>query len=660
MNPPRSRPVLRLLILAVAVLLPAALPAIAADDAAPRPFVSPIFGDNMVLQRGKPNTLWGWTQPGQEVRVTIEGRTAKTQAADDGRWSVAVEPPAPGGPYVVAIDGAQHVELHDVLVGDVWLCSGQSNMEFALARAKGGAEEVKAADHPEIRFFIVGSRVAYQPVDVPQGSWKICSPATVAPEHGPGGLSAVAYYFARRVQAEVHVPIGLVQAAVGGTPAESWTSPAGLRPLGDFDAQLDQLKKLRDAGAPEYGNYVAHWYDEFDPGQKNRAWFAPDLDTSDWKTVTLTDGFRQLGVPETPAVCYFRRTITLPDPLPAGMAKVELGVIEHMDTVAINGQEVGASAWVENPRVYPLWRPGVLKPGKNVIVIRVLKTKPDGGFMTPPEKLRLVLGDGTAIPLAGEWQGKLAVDARPPHPLPLSYDNWPVMPAVLSNGMIAPITPLALTGALWYQGEQNSPRAAQYRRLLPAMIADWRQRFQQGDFPFYIVSLPAFEKHHDTPEGDDDWAEMRGAQAFAARTVKNAGLAVAIDVGDADNIHPTNKQPVGERLAALALAKHYGRDIPYAGPEFKSLERLPAALRIHFSHTDGGLVAKGGKAAEFAIAGADGKWHWADAKIDGDTIIVSSSDVTEPVNVRYAWQSNPTATLFNGAGFPAVPFRTDR
>jgi len=292
------------------------------------------------------------------------------------------------------------------------------------------------------------------------------------------------------------------------------------------------------------------------------------------------------------------------------------------------------------------------------VTVRVFKTKPNGGFQSKPEQLKLVLGDQTEIRLAGEWKGKLSVDARPPHPLPLGFENWPTMPAVLHNGMIAPVAPLAISGAIWYQGEANAGRAAQYHTLLPAMIADWRKTFGQGDFPFYIVSLAAFMQHRNQP-GDDAWAELREAQAFAARTVPNSGLAVTIDVGDANDIHPKDKKEVGERLALWALANHYGRKVVTSGPFFASLEKIPGALRLHFANTDGGLVVKGDKLAEFAVAGEDHKWFWAEAKIEGDTVIVSSPQVPDPMAARYAWQSNPVATLFNGAGLPAVPFRTD-
>jgi sialate O-acetylesterase len=618
--------------------------------AKPLPLVSPIFGDNMVLQRGKANTIWGWSEPGDKIRVEIAGKNASGVAGSDRRWQVKIHPPAVGGPYTIKISGHQTVELHNVLIGDVWLCGGQSNMQVSLRIVRNAEDEIKAANYPEIRFFSVAPHSAYHHTDTPEGTWKVVSPETA------DQVAAVAYYFARKVQQQIHVPIGLVVDALGGTPAEAWTSAEALRPLKDFDVPLAELEKLAAAGAPEYGNYVMHWYDQYDVGVKGN-WAAPDLDDSTWKDVDTPGGFSELGVPDTPALVWFRREIVLPDPIPVGRALVFLGSIERMDTVYFNGKQVGASAWVENPRVYFV-PDGVLKPGRNVVAIRVLKTKPQGGFLGKPEDLHLTLGDKTSIPLAGKWKGQLSVDVRPPQPLPIGYENWPVMPSVLYEGMLAPIAPLSITGALWYQGEQNSERGFQYRKILPVTIADWRKLFGQGDFPFYIVSLPAFRHRSETP-ADDTWAETRESQALTAASVRNSCLAVTIDTGDPDNIHPKDKLPVGERLAFCALAKYYGKKVSYSGPTFASVKRLPGSIRLRFTHTDGGLVAKGGTLAEFEIAGEDRKWYWADAHIERNTVVVSSPSVPNPKEVRYAWQSNPAATLFNGAGLPAAPFRTD-
>lgn len=621
------------------------------------PLVSPMFGSNMVMQRDKLNTIWGWAKPGEKVAVEIAGKTAAGIAGADGRWQVKIKPPKVGSAYTVKIsDAEESVELDNVVSGDVWLCGGQSNMEFGLTSARGGSNEVKSANYPEMRLYIVTKRAAYGAAATPEGRWKVCSPETVA-QDGWGGFSAVGYYFGKKLLGEIHVPIGLVEDCWGGTPAESWTSADTLHKLKVFDVPLAEVERLHGKGGPEYGNYITHWYDEYDAGQKGTGWAAPDFDDSDWKTVTLPDSFRELGVPDEPSVCYFRKTVELPDPIPAGQATIRLGVIERMDTDYVNGKWVGASSWVENPRVYNI--PGdALKPGRNVVTIRVFKTKANGGFETSPDQLKIVLGDGKEISLAGEWKGKLSVDARAPHPLPLGFENWPTMPSVLYQGMIEPVAPLAMTGAIWYQGEANAGRAFQYRTLLPAMITDWRKVFGQGDFPFYIVSLPEFMQRRDAP-GDDWWAEMREAQAIAARSVPNSDVAITIDTGEANDIHPKDKEPVGERLALCALAEHYKEKVVHSGPTFASVQNVPGGLKLHFKNTDGGLVVKGDKLGEFSVAGDDHKWYWADARIEGDAIIVSSPKVPEPKAARYAWQSNPLATLFNGAGLPAAPFRTD-
>ena len=642
----------------LAVALCGALTAAAlatADDAPARPFVSPIFGDHMVLQRGKPNAVWGWSEPGDTVRVEVAGRSASATAGADGRWLARVTPPPAGGPYVVRIAGRQSVELQDVLVGDVWLCAGQSNMQFGLAQANGGKEAIASAD-PAIRYFVVGPRVSYTRVEVPRGTWKLVSPATNGSPFG--GVSAVAFFFARKVHEVVRVPIGLVQAAVGGVPGETLASPESLRPLKDFDAGLDEVEAHAKAGDPEHGNYVTHWYDTYDVGTRSgTSWADPALDDSSWKSVRVPGAFDELGVAGVPSLVWLRRVVTLPDPLPTGAARVLLGSVEKMDTTYVNGKQVGASSWVENPRAY--FAGGALRPGRNVIAIRLLRIRPDGGFLNPASDLKMKLGDGNEIPLAGEWKGRVAVDGRPPQPLPVAYENLPSMPGVLYRGMLEPVVPLALTGALWYQGESNTVRAHQYRRLLPALVTGWRAAFGQGDFPFYVVGLPRYKHHSDAPV-TDDWAEMREAQSVAVKSLRRACLAVTIDTGDPDDVHPKEKLVPGERLAACALADEYDRKVEWSGPTLASVKpRAGGALELRFAHAKGGIVVKGDRPAEFAVAGADRVFHWAEARVEGDRVVVRSPAVPEPKAVRYAWQANPVATLFNREGFPAAPFRTD-
>ncbi len=619
-----------------------------------RPFVSTVFTDNMVLQRGKPNTFWGWAKPGTVVHVSVAGHEAIGTAGAGGLWEAKLTPPPVGGPYTVTISGPKTVVLHNVLVGDVWLCTGQSNMQFGLGGSENGAEAIREANHPEIRLLMVDNHVSYGRAINVHGAWRVCTPETIA-QPGWGGFSAVAYYFGRKLQHDLNVPIGLIQDCVGGTPVESWMSPASLRKVGGYSAKLDAMDQLRAEGAPAYGSLLMHWLDRYDVGGKGATWGAPSLDDKDWKPVTLANGFAELGLGNEPGVAWFRLHINLPNPLPAGTTMIHFGVVDKMDTVYVNGHWTGASSWVDNPRVYPIGA-GVLHPGDNLIAVRIFKLA--GRGFRQPDKVELVLGNGKVLPLAGPWVAKLSVDARPPHPLPLDDENFPTMPAVLFQGMIEPVAPLAITGAIWYQGESNTFEANRYRELLTGMIGDWRSLFGQGDFPFYIVSLPRFMNHSATPT-DDGWTDLREAQAQVAATVPNCALAVTVDTGEADNIHPKLKQPVGERLALCALAHTYHKAVVCSGPVYSGLEHLPGALKLNFAHADGGLAVHGATLGEFSVAGADHVWHWATAKIEGDSVIVSCPEVPKPFAARYAWQANPEATLYNGAGLPAVPFRTD-
>ena len=674
----KSRHILAMFVLAGALLTNDAVAQRprAPQQVGPPPFVSTLFADNMVLERNKPDAIWGWSDPGDQIKVEIAGKTATAVAGADRRWQTKIDPPAVGGPYTMTITGQhQTATIKNVAVGDVWFCSGQSNMQFGLRQAKTGTEDAAKADLPNIRFFTVAQRSPYHPIDNVGGTWNVVTPDTA------GRVAAVAFYFARKVQQETHIPIGLIISAVGGVPAETFMSIDAVKQIHDFDPLVTEYNRIvAENKGPEYGNFVQHWYDDYDIGMKEH-WAAPDYDDSSWKTVTIPGGFAELGVPDSPALVYFRKTFDVSEadatPLPApaaspagqrgprgaggfpgfGRDSVQLGIIEKMDTVYINGQEIGGSAWVENPRRYGI-RPGMLHPGKNVITIRVLKSIPKGGFESKPEDLKMTIGDKT-IPLAGEWKAKLAVDGRPPQPMPLRYQNWPQMPGVLYTGMLQPIAPYSLAGAIWYQGEENSPRGYQYRRVLSAMIADWRKTFEEPNMPFIVVQLPAYLPHSDMPI-DDDWSNLRESQAVVAQTVPNTCLAVTIDTGDPNTIHPTDKEPAGDRIARCAMVMVYGdKKVVDQGPTVEKVERRKGEVRLKFTHADGGLVSKGDKLGEFSIAGDDQQFHWATARIEGDTIIVSSPDVPNPKEVRYAWQSNPVATLFNGAGLPASPFRTD-
>jgi sialate O-acetylesterase len=601
----------------------------------------------MVLQRDKPNAFWGWTTPGAKVTVSVAGRKAVGTAGPDGRWLARLTPPKVGGPYKVVVEGGQRVELDDVLVGDVWLCTGQSNMELGLSQAMNGAQEVAAANEPNIRLYMAGRQVGYSPKATVAGTWKTCTPETVTQE-GWGGFSAVGYYFGRKLQRELKVPVGLVEDCWGGTSAEAWTSSTALRPLGDFDPQLATLDRLKGEGGPVFGTYTNLWLTENDRGVRE-GWQVENLDESAWTSATVPGPLTSSGsVPPRGAV-WFRKTVNVPS---GGEATIFLNRVDDTDTTWVNGKLLGTTSFDWAWRRYPV----TLKPGRNVIAVRVFTSGKPDVFLGKPDEMLIELADGTHIPLAGEWKSRTGLNIAILSSRPRDNEPNPTVPTVLYNGMIAPLAPMAIRGAIWYQGETNAGRGAQYRRLLPAMIADWRRTFGQGDFPFYIVSLANFMRRDPNP-GDDNWAELREAQALTAQTVPKSGLAVTIDVGDAADIHPKDKKTVGERLAANALALEYRRKVEYSGPVYRSMKREGDAIRLTFTHANG-MTSKG-KLEGFAVAGADRKWHWADGRIDGNTVVVRSSEVPEPVAVRYAWGHNPAATLYNGAGLPAVPFRTD-
>ena len=623
----------------------------------PLPFLSPALGSHMVMQRDRPNAFWGWTTPGQKVTVSVANKKASGTADATGKWLVRIDPPKVGGPYRVTIDGDHRVLLEDVLVGDVWLCTGQSNMEMGLTAVQGGAEAVAGADDPKLRLFTVGKATALTPQSTLVGNWKVCTPASVA-EGGWGGFSAVGYFFGKALRRETGIPIGLVADNWGGTNAESWMSREAAGRLKDFDPALAAGDASLVGGGRAYAERVADWYAANDPGSKPGAnWESIDLDPAGWKSVPIPDGFDGLGLGGFDGTAWFRKEITLTEAQAAGAATLDLGVVDDYDKAWVNGVLVGAASVQNAAQTHPI-PAGTLRAGRNVIAVRILDTGGGGGFTSPAEALALNLADGTKLPLAGEWQGRAGAALSAGGGFPTDLANNPNQPTSLYNGMIAPLVPLAVKGAIWYQGENNAGRAEQYRHVLPAMIADWRNRFGSGDFPFYIVSLAAFMPHKDVP-GNDEWAELREAQALTADNVKNSGLALAIDVGDAADIHPKDKKTVGERLALLALARDYEKKVVYQGPTFRSLKVKGVEARVEFDHTDGGLLPRGGPLGEFAIAGEDRQWHWATARIEGDSVILTSPDVPKPVAVRYAWQANPQATLTNGAGLPAVPFRTD-
>jgi sialate O-acetylesterase len=539
-------------------------------------------------------------------------------------------------------------------------------MELPVRQVNNAQQEIAEADYPNIHLFTVQRKVAVAPQADCVGSWTICSPQTIA------GFSAVGYFFGRQLHKELGVPIGLINTSWGGTLAEAWTSNGALSQLEDFKAVLEEIEQVRANPEPydkKYQEQMQQWQKKVDPStlKDSAGKDCTDLDYNDsgWGQMELPVFWEQAGLEGFDGLVWFRSDVNVPETWVGKALVLELGPIDDMDVTWVNSVRVGG---IERAGQYGTARrykisPNVVKAGRNAITVRVLDTGGDGGIYGKPEQMRLRPADAPAekgISLAGKWRYKKSFDLQsiPPQPSPpLRVDNANA-PTALYNGMIAPLIPYSVRGAIWYQGESNASRASQYRRLFPTMIQNWRQDWRQGDFPFLFAQLANYMAARPEPS-DSAWAELREAQLMTL-TLPNTGMAVIIDTGDANDIHPRNKQDVGKRLALWALAKTYGKDIVYSGPLYKSMRVESSKIILSFDHVGGGLLAGGSKLLKgFAIAGADRKFIWADAKIEGNTVVVSSDKITEPVAVRYAWADNPACNLYNKEGLPASPFRTD-
>ena len=629
-----------------------------------RPFVHSMFTDNMVVQRNRRVPVWGWTEPGRKVTVRLQDQQVTVRANARGKWLARLGPFRAGGPFTLEIAGShQTVTLTNVLVGDVWICSGQSNMEMGIGAVNDAAAEIARADFPRIRLCTVPKRVASTPQETAaNGPWQVCTPTAVA-AGGWGGFSAVGYFFGRDLHRDLDVPIGLIHTSWGGTVAEAWTSAEALKKMKDFRPALSQLEQMTAQSGDtrvSFEQQMSEWYARNDPGSADHlGWAAPDLHSAEWSTMSLPQNWEQGGLPDFDGVVWFRKEVELAAGWNGKEAVLHLGPIDDRDTTWVNGVKIGGLDDWSAARDYRV-SAGVLQTGRNVIAVRVLDTGGGGGFHGKLEEMRLELaGVADTVTLAGTWRYREGVSLDKPRPVPQTLDNNPNVVTVLYNGMIAPLVPFAIEGAIWYQGESNAGRARQYRTLLPTMIADWRSRFGVGDLPFLIVQLANFMEAKADP-GESAWAELREAQLLTSQRVPKTGLAVAIDIGDAADIHPKNKQEVGRRLALAAEAIAYGKKIDYSGPIYRAMTRDRHRIRLRFDHVDGGLVVKGGGPLKgFAIAGADGKFVWAEAAIQGDAVVVWSPRISQPAAVRYGWADNPVGNLYNQAGLPASPFRTD-
>jgi len=611
------------------------------------PFLHPLFTDHAVLQRGRTLPVWGWSAPGDHVTVTFADQHQIADADGNGRWQVTFTAIPAGGPYSLTAKGAKEASANDLLVGDVWLCSGQSNMEFRVAQANNFDQERAAADLPQIRQFTGTKRFSLTPEVLTGGGWSVCTAENV------GNFTAVGYFFGRELHREMKIPIGLINASWGGTRIESWTSRTGLASLERTKSELQQLAEMSEgAKKNDFEQQMAAWWTTADPAPEAAK---PAFVDQAWGTMDIPGLWEDKGLPGFDGIVWFRRTLEVPPEFVGKEAKLFLGPIDDRDVTSINGHEVGHLDVWNQPRIYNV-PAGVLTAGTNTLAIRVLDTGGGGGIFGARDDLHLDIGD-SKIPLSGKWRFLASKPLSQLPAMPARLDHANVITS-LSNGMIEPLVPTAMAGAIWYQGEANAGIGSQYELLLPAMIADWRTRFQRPDLPFGIVQLANFMPSVDTPIQESGWAYLRDTQLKTFRTVPGTGLAVITDIGEASDIHPRNKQDVGHRLAAWALHDVYGRnDVVRSGPIFKAATVEGATLRVSFEYA-AGLQAKGDLHG-FAIAGNEGAWVAADVRIDGETLIISSPQVAAPTKVRYGWSNNPPCPLFNGAGLPASPFASD-
>jgi sialate O-acetylesterase len=630
-----------------------------------------VFTDNMVLQQKADLPVWGTASSGTQVTVCFAGQKKTAVADANGNWRVKLEPLAanskPQEMNITANDSAKTaVTLRNILIGEVWVCSGQSNMEFSVSRAIDGNKESIEADFPAIRLLTIPKLTAeVRQAYITGNPWEVCTPAT-AP-----GFSAVGYFFGRELHRKLGVPVGLINASWGGTVAEAWTSRETLLKI----PELAELVTQYDMAISNSAEWIAEHREKIRLFEQKtndventgypRGWADLPEPDGDWNSIELPGLWQNRGM-DFSGIVWFRKEIELPAEWSGKELRLSIGATDKSDVTYFNNAKVGGITMAERPDSWCMLRTYVIpanlvRTGKNVIAVRVHSDKYGGGMTGPGVAMQLAcpeLPGSAPIPLSGIWQcaveanyGKVEIPMPPPGP-----DN-PNSPSVLFNGMINPLIPFAIRGAIWYQGESNASRASQYQTLFPSMIQDWRTNWGQGDFPFLFVQLANFREKLSQP-AESEWAELREAQTMTL-SLPNTGMAVAIDVGEAEDIHPVNKQDVGLRLAFNALAKIYGQQIPYSGPMFKSMTQAGKSLKIDFDHVNGKLECRGEKLLGFTIAGADRKFVWANAEISGNSVIVSSPEVPEPEFVRYAWADNPDCNLYNAAGLPASPFRSD-
>ncbi|SMF59194.1 sialate O-acetylesterase [Alteromonadaceae bacterium Bs31] len=615
-----------------------------------------LLSDGLILQRDSKVKLWGWASEGEAIKAELDGKQLGSTMAKHGKWEIYFQAPEAGGPHQISIQGGKNtLMLNDIYFGDIWLASGQSNMQTSMARVEEMfPEEISKANYPLIRQFTVPRELRFdKPAeDFSDGSWQQSTPEYLA-QH-----SAVAYFFAKQIHLDKNIPIGILSANFGGSPAECWINEQVLK---EYPTQYktaksyqdaDYLQTLKDADKKDSDKWHAELNGNDLGLKENPAWYHDDIDHSSWETIHLPAKFQEQNIDPMSGIVWLRKTIRIPEQEVGKPGLLRLGTIVDADKAYINGVEVGSTGYQYPPRRYK-FKAGILRAGKNTISLRVQVNNKRGEF-TAQKPYYLAVGD-SKIDLTGRWHYKIGNIVAPPPPL--RYVPWS-QPLGCFNAMLAPLTNMTIKGALWYQGESNTARPEEYSRLFPQLISHWRDIWQQGDFPFLFVQLPNFGSSSGLESG---WPEMRQVQLQTLKKTSNTAMVVTIDVGEWNDLHPLDKKSVGERLALAAEALAYDdKKLVYSGPVFKSISAKKNKLKIDFNFVGDGLIARGKKLGCFEVAEDRGEYFPANATIKNNQVVVWNKDISQPTKIRYAWRDSPDcANLYNKNGLPASPFAAE-
>lgn len=622
-----------------------------------------VISDNMVLQQQALVSFWGSASSKNQIRLSTswDNKTYLGETDKSGNWKISIHTPSFGGPYHVTITDNESITLKNIMIGDVWFCSGQSNMEMPLAgwgKVNNYQKEIAAAKYPEIRLLQVDHITSRSPLaeaSVSAGGWQPCSPQSV-PE-----FSATAYFFAREVYRKTGIPIGLIHSSWGGTVAQAWVSEKSLGSLNAFSAELKRNRKLSRALAENDLDMLdTQWKKEIlrkDKGfDKGHYKWVTGNEVEGWKKMNVPSQWETTALPDFDGIVYIQKKIIIPETGVLTSATLSLGKIDDNDITFLDGKIVGSTEGYDNKREYEIGKE-LLAPGEHTITVRVFDNGGGGGMYGNPTDFFLDLKNGSKIDLSGDWRYKIGLDLKKVGPSPgAGWTNN--SPTGLFNAMVNPFKYFAIRGVIWYQGESNAESTQQallYHKLFPLLIKDWRNNWKNEKLPFIFTQLANYKQRRTEPM-ESDWAELRSAQ-FKALRIPNTAMVVTIDIGEASDIHPKNKQDVGKRLGLAALSLVYNLPLESSGPLYRIAKIKSSSIELSFDHAIG-IRSEKGPLKGFEIAGKDRHFYPAQAVVDGERVLVSSPQVNEPFYVRYGWGDNPDTNLTNSSGLPASPFQT--